>query len=52
MVFGKDVSVEVETTDKYGRTVGKVMVNSTDANLEQVKSGNAWVYKKYAHDPA
>lgn len=50
MVFGKDVSVEVETTDKYGRTVGKVLVGGMDANLEQVKNGMAWVYVKYAHE--
>ncbi len=52
LVFGKDVSIEVETIDKYGRKVGKVLVGGTDANLEQVKNGMAWVFKKYAHDPA
>ncbi|MCF7969249.1 MAG: thermonuclease family protein, partial [Methylococcaceae bacterium] len=33
-------------------TVGKVWVNGLDANLEQVKHGMAWVYEKYASDPA
>ncbi|QXP92206.1 thermonuclease family protein [Methylococcus capsulatus] len=51
LVFGKQVTVEVETTDKYGRTVGKVLVGGTDANLEQVRRGMAWVYRQYAHDP-
>lgn len=33
---------------KNGRTVGKVIVNNMDANLEQVKRGFAWHYKEYA----
>lgn len=52
LVFGKSVNVEVETIDKYGRTVGKVLVNGVDANLEQVKKGMAWVYRQYAKDQA
>jgi endonuclease YncB( thermonuclease family) len=52
LVSGKQVSVEVATTDKYGRTVGKVLVGDVDANLEQVKQGMAWVYRQYANDPA
>lgn len=51
LAYGKAVRIEVETTDKYGRTVGKVLVDGLDANLEQVKRGMAWVYRKYAHDP-
>jgi endonuclease YncB( thermonuclease family) len=50
LVFGKPVTVEAETIDKYGRTVGKVLVGGVDANLEQVKKGMAWVYRQYAHD--
>ena len=51
LVFGKTVIVEVVTTDKYGRTVGTVFSDGLDTNLEQVKSGMAWVYRKYASDP-
>ena len=46
-VFGKQVEVQSNKTDKYGRTVGKVMVGGKDVNLEQVRSGLAWHYKKY-----
>lgn len=52
LVYGKLVKVDVADIDKYGRTVGKVWVNGLDANLEQVKRGMAWVYEKYASDPA
>lgn len=47
-VFGKQVEVTYSKTDKYGRTVGKVMVNGIDANLEQIKSGLAWHYKDFS----
>lgn len=50
MVFNKNIRVEKETTDKYGRTVGTIFVDSLDANREQVKRGMAWVYRKYMHD--
>lgn len=47
MVFGKNVTVDTTKQDKYGRTVGKILVGGVDANLEQIKSGLAWHYKKY-----
>jgi len=50
LVFGKQVEVAAGKTDKYGRTVGKVLVNGVDANLAQVKSGFAWHYKEYASE--
>ena len=50
MVFNKSIKVEKETTDKYGRTVGTLLVDGLDANKEQVKLGMAWVYRKYLHD--
>lgn len=52
LAYGKPVRIEVFDTDKYGRTVGKVWVDGVDANLEQVKRGMAWVYEKYAREPA
>lgn len=50
MVFNKQVSVEYTKKDKYGRTVGKVIVDGVDANLEQVKAGLAWHYKQYQRE--
>lgn len=50
LVYNKTVTVEVETVDRYGRSVGKVLVGGVDANLEQVKAGMAWVYRQYAKD--
>jgi endonuclease YncB( thermonuclease family) len=47
LVFGKQVEVQFNKTDKYGRTVGKVLASGKDANLEQVRAGFAWHYKEY-----
>lgn len=47
LVFNKPVTVEWNKLDRYGRTIGKVMVNGVDANLEQIKAGMAWWYEKY-----
>lgn len=47
LIFDKHVVVEYSKMDKYGRTVGKIIVDGIDVNLEQVKSGMAWHYKKY-----
>ena len=47
LVYGKQVSVDWHKTDRYNRIIGKVIVSGLDANLEQVKRGLAWHYKKY-----
>jgi endonuclease YncB( thermonuclease family) len=47
LVFGKLVTVETEKLDRYGRTVGKVVIEGRDANLAMVVDGLAWHYKKY-----
>jgi endonuclease YncB( thermonuclease family) len=50
LVFGKQVDVEYEKVDRYGRLVGKVSINGDDECLEQIKSGLAWHYKKYENE--
>lgn len=50
LVFDAQVRVEWTKQDRYGRIVGKVLVNGTDANLEQIKHGMAWFYKKYQNE--
>jgi len=50
LVYDKRVRVDWEKQDRYGRIVGKILVNGTDANLEQVKRGLAWHYIKYQHE--
>ena len=47
LVAGKFVVVEYNKVDRYQRILGKILLNSKDMNLEQIKSGMAWHYKKY-----
>ena len=47
LIHSKQVSVEFQKKDKYGRTVGKVVFNGLDVCLEQIKLGMAWHYKQY-----
>jgi endonuclease YncB( thermonuclease family) len=48
LVAGKDVVVDWKEKDKYGRIVGQVHQGSLDVNLQMVKEGLAWHYKKYS----
>lgn len=47
-IAGKTVKVEYKTKDKYKRILGTIYYNNIDINLQQVKDGYAWVYKKYS----
>ncbi|MBL6082354.1 thermonuclease family protein [Belnapia sp. T18] len=51
LVFGKDVRIMVQDTDRYGRTVGRVYAGPLDVNAEMVRQGAAWVYRQYSRDP-
>ncbi len=47
----KIVTVQVETVDRYGRTVGEVFLpDSSNLNKQIVGAGFAWQYKKYSKD--
>lgn len=50
MVNHRYVRVEVETLDKYGRTVGTVYADGRDTSREQIRRGMAWAYRQYLHD--
>jgi endonuclease YncB( thermonuclease family) len=50
LVYSKTVTVETDKTDRYGREVGKVLIDGSDANLVQVQRGFAWHYKAYERE--
>ena len=51
LVFRRQVEVEWNKKDKYGRIVGKVhTLDGTDACLAQISSGMAWHYKQYSSE--
>ncbi|MDG1012268.1 MAG: thermonuclease family protein [Luminiphilus sp.] len=50
VVAGQTVVVEFEKKDRYGRVIGKVLLDGTDMNLRQVEAGYAWWYEYYKRD--
>lgn len=50
LVFNRQVIVLTHKKDRYGREIGKVLVDGLDANLEQIKRGMAWHYKAYERE--
>lgn len=51
-VYRRTVTVEWHKQDRYGRLIGKILVDGQDANLAQVADGMAWHYKEYAQEQA
>lgn len=47
LTAGRQVSVKVYDTDRYGRSVGVVYVGRTNVNKAIVRAGYAWQYRKY-----
>jgi Staphylococcal nuclease homologue len=47
LLFGKNVTVRPHTIDRYGRLVGLVYVEGTDAGLQMLRQGLAWCYTRY-----
>ncbi|MFH1023790.1 MAG: thermonuclease family protein [Planctomycetota bacterium] len=49
MVFGKLVTVKEKGRDRYGRTIGEVILeDGRNLNRELVRAGMAWWYRQYA----
>ncbi len=47
--FGKDVHIESSGQDRYGRTIGTVVLpDGTSLNSELVREGYAWQYRHYS----
>jgi micrococcal nuclease len=51
LVFGKVVTVQVKELDKYGRTVGTVILaDGTNLCQELIKAGLGWWFWRYSDD--
>jgi len=51
IVFGKDCQVESMGQDRYGRTIGKINVDSKSVNLAMLEAGMARHFTKYDQTP-
>ena len=47
MVFSKNVTIKKTGEDRYGRTLGFVMLGDSDINAKMIHDGWAWHFKKY-----
>lgn len=52
LVSGREVRLETEGADAYGRLLARIFVDGRDVNAELVRLGAAWVYRKYSDDAA
>jgi endonuclease YncB( thermonuclease family) len=52
LVFGLAVGVEPIEQDRYDRLVARLWLGDLDVNAELLRQGAAWVYRRYAGDPA
>ena len=48
LILNKKVTVIGDKKDKYKRLLGVISLDETDINLEMIKVGAAWHFKKYA----
>ena len=52
LVAGREVRVTWTKRDKYNRILGTVFVGGKEVNLEMLKAGLAWHYKRFDSTPA
>ena len=52
LVYGRHVRVEPIEQDRYDRLVARLWLDDLDVNAEMIRQGVAWVYRRYADDPA
>ncbi|WP_312146033.1 MULTISPECIES: thermonuclease family protein [Stutzerimonas stutzeri subgroup] len=50
LTFRKRVTADIESVDRYGRSIARISVNGVDVNRALVKAGAAWVYRAYNRD--
>lgn len=50
LVARREVVVEDDGRDRYGRTIGEIFVDGQDINRAMVAAGMAWAYRQYLHD--
>jgi micrococcal nuclease len=51
LVFGKNVRLLINNKDRYGRTVGTIILpDGRSLNEELIRNGFAWHYKEYSKD--
>ena len=47
MIQGKSIFIKPQVKDRYGRTVGDIYVGANNVNLQMVRKGAAFTYRRY-----
>lgn len=50
LCYEKTATADVQSKDRYGRTVARIKCKGVDASAAQISRGMAWVYDKYVKD--
>lgn len=50
MILGRDVVVKDTSYDRYERTLGTIMLGSSNINARMIEDGWAWHYKTFSND--
>lgn len=50
LIFGKEIEYTVTSTDKYGRSIAFISLDSEDVNAAMIQEGLAWHYLEYSDD--
>ena len=50
LAYGRAAKIDWQKLDRYGRIIGTVLVDERDINLEQVRRGCGWHFKKYQNE--
>jgi len=48
--LNKDAVFKRKGADRYGRTLGKIYIDGQDVNLQSIKEGYSWHFKRYSSD--
>ena len=50
LVFDRQVLIQEQGRDRYGRVIGVIHLGGLNANQEMVRAGMAWAYRQYLND--
>ena len=51
-VAARQIHIETTENDRYGRAIGRVILDGLDVNRWLIEQGWAWYYRKYGHTDA
>jgi endonuclease YncB( thermonuclease family) len=47
LIFDRVIEVRTSKTDRWKRPIGQIFLDNSDVNIEMIKAGLAWHYKRF-----